>query len=136
MAKKRKTTDADYQRLAENLLIKKDRQRHIEDYEAYSKAYDHYMKGSGNESNATLKQEVWKAVKAKRNIREERIPETKQQLTKSQVEHFPKAKKQREEAFKYLGRSSGRTQFVREIKTRAGIRYITKKGRYASLLKK
>lgn len=134
---KRFTPDGDYQRLAENLYLKKG--RFIETKEDFQKQFQDYMQGTGQENDYDLMDKTEKFYTMKRHFKETN-PRQKTRITKQQARHFPKFAKQvranpAKSDFKYLRQVKGRTVYAREIQTKTGLRFIDKKGHYTGVRK-
>lgn len=147
MKKIKKGYDEDMDRLAYHIFHDKDNKNKIIDAESFSDAYEDYLEGKDIQKNEVWKRGTYQAFLNNKDIppkyRERARKQTSKIITsrtqKLRREEVPskriirtrrkmKRTKKRTLTFNIPASQKGRTVYARRIKTKVGIRYVTKKG--------
>jgi len=149
---KESVTQEDMDRIAD-ILDKDSRYNKWDDEEGFNRNYNDYLAGT-KVNNSSTRKKVFKRYKSNPLIRgqhkrivmfNERQEKTLKKYEKGQVPRGRreqpariitkyKGKKARVRTFNILARQKGKTVYARRIKTKVGVRYVTKQGWLAKRL--
>lgn len=142
MAKRRKTPEEDFERLAERMYNQRFAGQ-ISDRETFEKAWKSYFQGGESLKNKKLKENVFRILKDKYDVFKGDVSLERKQLREDvkaiKGEKTAPSKKIKHE-FDFVGTERGRVVYARQIKInfmgKQAVRFIDEKGRYVSVRRK
>jgi hypothetical protein len=135
MAKRRKTPEDDFERLAERMYSQRFAGQ-ISDKETFDNAWNSYFKGE--HPKASLKKRVFETLVDKYDVSPERVSPERKELRKA-VKKVKKEKisRAKPDEFEFIGRQRGRVAYARRIEIifmgKTAVRFIDAKGHYVSV---